>query len=128
MAEFLTEHELKKDKRTVITSQNFVPSDQVEWEDLGGGLSRQILGFDSQLMLVRVRFQKGSVGVKHAHSHRQVSYIESGAFEVEIDGEKRVLKPGDGFYVPPNVVHGAVALEESTIIDVFSPAREDFLA
>lgn len=105
----------------------FLMSLELAWDDLGGGLSRQILGRDTELMLVRVRFEKGSVGVNHSHPHRQVSYIESGAFEVEVDGEKRVLRTGDSFYVPPDADHGAVALEESVIIDVFSPAREDFL-
>ena len=105
----------------------FIKSSEIAWEDLGDGLSRQILGRDSSLMVVRVRFEKGSVGAKHSHSHRQVSYIESGAFEVEIDGKKQVLRSGDSFYVPPDTEHGAVPLQDSVIIDVFNPARDDFL-
>ena len=40
---------------------------------------------------------------------------------------KKVLKAGDGFYVPPNLEHGALCLEEGELIDVFSPIRADFM-
>jgi len=46
---------------------------------------------------------------------------------VEINGEKKILKGGDGFYIPPNVLHGAVCMEAGVLIDVFSPMREDFV-
>lgn len=108
-------------------NQIFIKSNQLDWEEVGGGLKRKVLGNDSDLMLVRVKFPKGGIGVKHSHPHRQVSYIESGSFEVEIAGEKQILLAGDSFYVPPNTEHGAVALQDSTIIDVFNPARQDFL-
>lgn len=112
---------------------HFQPSDvfnngsEVEWELCGRGLHRQILGFDEGLMLVRVRFDKGAVGELHQHEHRQVSYVESGLFEVEIDEEKQVLEAGDCFFIPPHAEHGAVALRQGTLIDVFAPARKDML-
>jgi quercetin dioxygenase-like cupin family protein len=37
-----------------------------------------------------------------------------------------VLKAGDVFHVPSNVIHGAVCLEKGVLVDVFSPMREDF--
>lgn len=110
------------------TSEVFVKSSDVEWESAGEGVRRQILGFDEGLMLVRVVFDKGAVGELHHHPHRQVSYVESGRFEVEVDGEKVVLEKGDGFYIPPNEIHGAVALENGCLIDVFAPAREEFVS
>ena len=109
-------------------SSVFVKSEEVPWEDAGPGLKRQLLGYDAGLMLVRVRFDEGAVGQLHHHPHRQVTYVESGSFEVQIDDAKQVLTAGDGFYIPPEVEHGAVALEEGCLIDVFAPAREDFLS
>jgi quercetin dioxygenase-like cupin family protein len=98
-----------------------------EWQDVGSGVSRRILGYDEQLMLVCARFEKGGVGTLHHHPHRQVTYVASGRFEVEIDGTKKVLETGDSFFVAPDLVHGAVALEAGILVDVFTPAREDFL-
>jgi quercetin dioxygenase-like cupin family protein len=108
-------------------TQRFVRSADRRWEDLGGSISRQILGHDEALMMVRVRFDAGSVGALHHHVHRQVTLIESGRFEVEVAGEKQVLSAGDSFFAPPNAEHGVVALEAGVLVDVFTPAREDFL-
>jgi quercetin dioxygenase-like cupin family protein len=109
-----------------MKSDAFV-SGKGSWEDVGPGVARKILGYDEQLMLVCARFEAGAVGTLHHHPHRQVTYVASGRFEVEIDGAKKTLETGDSFFVEPNRVHGAVALEPGTLIDVFSPARADFL-
>ncbi|SRR6056297_574084 len=97
------------------------------WEDLGSGVSRQIMGWDEKIMMVKVKFEKGAVGTPHDHPHSQTTLCAGGKFEFTIDGKKQVITEGDGLYIPPNVVHGAVCLEEGILIDVFSPAREDFL-
>ena len=96
-------------------------------ENLGNGVSRKILAHDGNMMMVKIYFQKGAVGYIHTHPHEQVSYILKGSFELNLDGEKTVLKEGDTFYVPPELPHGVTALEEAEILDVFSPQREDFL-
>ena len=106
----------------------FVKATTVEWEVPDPGITRQILGYDGELMLVRVVFEAGAVGSPHAHPHRQVSYVCKGAFEVTIDGETRTLREGDSFFVAPDLVHGAVALDAGELIDVFTPARESFLS
>jgi quercetin dioxygenase-like cupin family protein len=68
-----------------------------------------------------------AVGVLHHHPHRQATLVESGRFEVRIGDETRVLDAGDGFFAVPDVEHGVVALEAGVLVDVFAPAREDFL-
>lgn len=108
-------------------SSPFLVTSRQEWENLGSGVSRKLLGYDKELMMVAVRFEKGAVGTLHHHVHRQVSYVESGRFEVTINGQTKVLCQGDSFFVAPNLVHGVVALEAGSLIDVFTPAREDFL-
>lgn len=104
-----------------------IPGRTGEWEDLGPGLSRQILGWDKQIMMVKVKFEKGVSASQHSHFHTQTSFCHSGKFEFTIDGEKYVVGPGDGLYIAPNLMHGAVCLEAGVVLDVFSPVREDFL-
>lgn len=62
---------------------------------MGEGLRRKVMAWDDHLMLVKVEFEKGAIGAVHEHPHTQVSYVERGMFEVEIGGERRVLKGGD---------------------------------
>ncbi|MEP7238461.1 MAG: cupin domain-containing protein [Ferruginibacter sp.] len=105
----------------------FIENKDIAWEQMDTGVKRKVMGWDDKLMLVKVEFEKGGVGSLHQHYHSQISHVESGVFEVEIAGEKKVLKAGDGFYIPPNAIHGAVCLEAGVLIDVFSPMREDFV-
>jgi quercetin dioxygenase-like cupin family protein len=107
-------------------SEAFIAADRAVTEYLDGGIARQILGNGPDLMVVRVWFDKDAVGEVHAHPHSQSTYVESVRFEVVIDGEKRVLGAGDGFYVAPHLDHGAVCIDPGVLIDTFSPAREDF--
>jgi quercetin dioxygenase-like cupin family protein len=107
--------------------KSFVKTGDMEWETVGDGIERKILGYDDEVMMVHIRFKKDAIGTAHHHVHRQVSYVESGSFEVTIDGKKNVLVKGDSFFVAPDLVHGVVALEDGTLVDVFTPARKDFL-
>ncbi|NML21637.1 cupin domain-containing protein [Pseudoflavitalea sp. G-6-1-2] len=100
---------------------------EVPWEDLGNGIQRQVFGYDETIMLVKAKFEKGAVGTMHQHPHVQVTYVESGAFEMTIGEEKKIIRKGDGYYVKPNVIHGCVCLEAGTLVDAFSPLREDFI-
>lgn len=109
------------------SSAAFLEASEIAREDLGNGIARQILGYGPDLMIVRVWFDRGAIGEVHAHRHSQSTYIESGKFEVFIDGNNKVLEAGDSFYVAPGLDHGAVCLEPGVLIDTFSPAREDFL-
>lgn len=108
-------------------SPPFVDANAIPKEDLGDGITRQILGYGPEIMVVRVWFEKGAVGQVHAHRHSQSTYVESGRFEVYVDGEKRMLAAGDSFYIAPHLDHGAVCMEAGVLIDTFSPLREDFL-
>lgn len=109
------------------SSAAFLLGDEMEWEVVGEGVKRKIMGYDDSIMLVNVHFEKGGIGPLHEHYHSQVTYVESGQFEVTIGSEIKILKSGDSFYIQPHVLHGAVCLESGVLIDVFSPIREDFM-
>lgn len=109
-------------------SDKYILTDEMEWEELGGGVSRKMLGWDNQIMMVKVKFEKGAIGSPHHHFHTQTTYCAKGKFEFQIDGEKKIVKEGDGVYIEPNLEHSATCLEEGMLIDVFAPVREDFLS
>lgn len=104
-----------------------VEEKDVEWLDLGGGIKRKVMAYDDQMMVVKVAFEAGGIGAMHSHPHTQASYVASGKFDITIDGKTKTLKGGDVYFVPSDLVHGAVCLEAGELIDVFHPLREDFL-
>lgn len=99
------------------------------WTELGDGLRRKIVGHTPELMSVLMEFDKGAIGTVHAHdAHDQIGFVISGSFEIEVEGQKKVLKPGDAFIAPRKHSHGAKALEQgSRLLDQFSPRRDDYL-
>lgn len=105
----------------------FIENHSIEWENMAPGIRRKIMAYDEQVMMVRVEFEKGGIGTVHQHPQVQVTNVESGVFEIEIDNAKKILKSGDAFYVPSGTMHGAVCLEAGVLIDIFNPMREDFL-
>ena len=100
-----------------------------EWVRLQTAAGRKIIGHTPNLLAAMVRFEQHAVGAVHGHEiHEQIAYVLAGAFEVEVEGEKRILRTGDAFVVPRNTQHGVVALEpDSRLLDMFSPRRDDFI-
>lgn len=107
--------------------QQFIEDSDIPWEDLGGGLKRKIMSYDDNMMMVKVSFEKGGIGALHHHFHTQMSYIDSGTFEITIGEKSQTLKQGDAYYIPPDVVHGALCIEAGVLVDIFTPFRADFI-
>jgi len=110
-----------------MQSDSFQFNNELPWEDLKNGLQRQVFGFDDRLMMLKIKFEKGAVGALHRHPHSQATYIESGVFDMTINGVTKRLYAGDGYFVPTEQEHGIVCIEAGMLVDVFSPHREDFL-
>ncbi len=108
-------------------SKNFIEDETTPWKPVEKGIERKVMAYGEDLMIVKVRFELGAIGSKHKHVHTQATLIESGVFEVFINGENKVLKKGDVFYIPSDVLHGVLCIEDGILIDVFNPARKDFL-
>ncbi|MDF2479193.1 MAG: diguanylate cyclase [Sphingobacterium sp.] len=108
-------------------SEKFLHDKAQSWTDLGGGVQRKILVYNDELMLMKVRFQKGAIGALHQHPHTQISYVNAGKFRYHIDGIDEILTVGDSCIIYPNLIHGCECLEEGELIDSFTPHREDFI-
>ena len=109
-----------KDKRWVYYKDT-VPEDQ------GNGVIRRVLAYSDDVMCVENRFEKGAVGSLHHHPHTQITYVVSGRFMFEIDGEKHEVAAGDTPLKTDGVEHGCVCLEEGALLDIFAPYRQDFV-
>jgi len=68
----------------------------------------------------------GAVLPMHSHIHEQSTQVMEGKFEMTIGDDTKIYEKGDLVVIPPNVMHGGVALTNCQLFDVFSPAREDY--
>lgn len=90
------------------------------------GLSRQVLAYSDKLMLVRHVMQRGWKGARHSHPHEQLVYIIRGHLQFHGGDSSFDARAGDSFVVPGGIEHQASAVEESEVLDVFTPVREDY--
>jgi len=107
--------------------QTFVKANEPELIELGGGTCRKIRCYNEEMMLVEVIFETGAVGSDHSHPHTQISYVLSGEFTYHIEGEARVMLPGDSIVVESGKVHGCACVKEGVLLDIFAPMRGDFV-
>jgi quercetin dioxygenase-like cupin family protein len=117
-------------KRNDTMGRFFYDGDLSETVVEPGKLSRKVKAHSGNVMVVEVSFANGAVGEPHSHPHEQIAYCLEGEFEFTVSGVTNVIKAGDSVYVPPNAVHGCKPLPHiaaGKLLDVFTPAREDFL-
>jgi quercetin dioxygenase-like cupin family protein len=91
------------------------------------GIVRRILAHSSRVMLTEHRLEKGAILPIHKHPHEQLVYVLSGEIDLEMDGRSCKMAPGDSVVIPSDREHKAAALQAAVVLDIFAPAREDYL-
>jgi quercetin dioxygenase-like cupin family protein len=83
--------------------------------------------FTSQnVMVVNYIYEPGLEFQKHSHPQEQVTIVQSGSLQIEIDGEKINLIKGDICSIPPNVEHATtvIGIERVESISIFTPIAD----
>jgi len=101
--------------------------DAVEKVVMNEKISRRVITGD-KVMVALIQLERGAVVSLHQHPCEQLSYIMEGALKFEVEGREVIVRKGQVLRVPPDIVHSAVALEDTLNFEVFSPPREDWLA
>jgi len=73
-----------------------------------------------------VEIKAGSDLPLHSHPHEQITYILEGQLNMTIGGQLYELSAGMFHVIPSNIPHGAVAITDCKVMDVFNPVREDY--
>jgi unsaturated pyranuronate lyase len=110
-----------------ISGIKHVRWDEIPIETVNPLFERQLVVGD-QIMIARVLLKKGCVVPTHSHHNEQISHAQSGTLQFTIEGREIVLKAGEFLCIPPHTPHAALALEDFTGVDIFTPPRADWLA
>ncbi|CAB1061526.1 hypothetical protein D1BOALGB6SA_6301 [Olavius sp. associated proteobacterium Delta 1] len=105
----------------------FRKKDTAESRQLMEGIELTTLVHGEKTLMGQFKIARGSAIPAHSHPHEQTGFMISGKVRFNVDGEIVDVETGDSWCLPGNVEHSAEALEDSVVIEVFSPVREDYL-
>jgi len=101
-------------------------ADKPEVESPFLGVGRKNLVWGECMLFTQIIMRQESVVERHNHPYEQMGYCIQGAIELEVEDEKRICRAGFAWTIPSGVRHAATALENSILVEAFSPPRDDY--
>jgi quercetin dioxygenase-like cupin family protein len=111
--------------RSLTCSMAFVQIEDLPSKEIVKGYRARTI-HTGTMTLVYWTVEAGHSIPEHSHPHEQVAHVLSGEFELTVDGETKVLKPGLVAVISTGVKHGGRAVTDCRLLDVFHPERDDY--
>jgi quercetin dioxygenase-like cupin family protein len=100
--------------------------DNVPIEPLNDLLGRQVI-HTGGMTVAHIFLRKGAVVPRHSHPNEQVSIVRAGRLLFQFDDSERIVEAGHVMEIAPGLPHRVEALEDSVALDLFTPARQDWI-
>ena len=104
--------------------------DRIPLESMKGTITRRFVSGE-RMMIAHVYFKKHDDVPRHFHENEQITYILEGALHFWFgpkDDYEITVRAGELVVIPSNLLHRALALEDTLDVDVFCPPRQDWLS
>ena len=98
------------------------------WIEICPGIKRQTVASGKTMYQMVAELDAGSKMPEHQHAQEQQVYILSGRMKLIVNGTPHELATGESFYLASNVPHGVETIENTRVLDTFSPPRDEYLA
>ncbi|MFX0035282.1 MAG: cupin domain-containing protein [Candidatus Hermodarchaeota archaeon] len=100
---------------------------EVEPIEVLKGIYRRTLIYNKNLMLCNFKLEKNAEVPIHHHKEYQIGYVIKGKIKFETEDGEFIAIEGDSYVFESEEKHGAFILEQAEVIEVFNPAREDYV-
>ncbi|MGH8092072.1 MAG: cupin domain-containing protein [Chthoniobacterales bacterium] len=98
------------------------------WVEIAPGIRRRTITAGASMYQMRAELEAGSRLPEHAHPQEQIAHVIKGRLKLILAGVPHELTAGDALYIASNVPHRGETIEDTVVIDTFSPPRDDYLA
>ncbi|MCU0475330.1 MAG: cupin domain-containing protein [Anaerolineae bacterium] len=109
-----------------MTQPDVVTQDQTSQVLMIPGLHRRTMATGERMMVVEIFLERGTLVPAHQHPHEQAGYVVSGKVTFTMAGQSHTLRAGDSYAIPGGVEHAAHAHDDTVLVEVFSPPRDEF--
>ena len=112
----------------MITRGTFFNWDELEWIVMDENMRRKQV-WSGKIMNVRMELKPGTKAPSHTHVHEQTGNVIQGTLRMKIGDDEKILTPGSGYIIPPDVSHSIEVIGDETAImlETFTPPREDLM-
>lgn len=102
--------------------------DELDWIVMDEKMRRKQV-WDGKIMNVRMELKPGTQAPAHTHPHEQTGNVIQGTLKMRIANEVKILTPGHGYIIPPDVRHSieVVGDETALMLETFTPPRLDLI-
>ena len=97
------------------------------YTEILAGIKIKTLCHGESMLMSEFLLQKGAVLPEHSHPYEQTGYLVKGNIRLTVGDVSQNILPGFSWSIPCNVKHKAEILAHSVAIEIFNPAREDYL-
>jgi quercetin dioxygenase-like cupin family protein len=101
--------------------------DEIALEKITEMVSRKFISGERETM-AQIYLKRGAIVPRHVHESEQMTYVLQGALKLLVEGEEVTLREGEVLHIPQGVPHQVEALDDTFVLGVFSPVRQDWLA
>jgi quercetin dioxygenase-like cupin family protein len=110
----------------MLSTRGFSNLDLIPEEKITEKITRRMIVGQKE-MVVFWKMKAGAHAAAHQHPHEQIFWVLSGKMDFRLGTERRLCGAGDVGVIPGGIEHEAWFPEDTEVIDVFAPPREDFL-
>jgi quercetin dioxygenase-like cupin family protein len=103
-------------------------SEQNPWIEICPGIKRRTQTSGQTMYQMLARLEPGSRMPEHQHPQEQIVHVLEGRMRLIVNGTPHELSTGDSFYLAGNVPHGVETIDATSVLDTFSPPRDEYLA
>jgi quercetin dioxygenase-like cupin family protein len=99
---------------------------EIRTESITPSIERKFITAE-RVTLAHFELKKGGVVPSHAHEQEQLSHVISGALRFVVNGQDLLVSAGEVLQIPSWIEHEVHVVEDTFVLDVFSPVRQDWI-
>jgi quercetin dioxygenase-like cupin family protein len=97
------------------------------YQEILPGVRIKAINCGVNMIMAEFQMRQGASLLNHSHTNEQSGYCINGCIRLIIAGKPHKMRPGDSWNIPGGTMHKVEVLEDSVLIEVFSPVREDYV-
>ncbi|TXT58981.1 MAG: Cupin [Promethearchaeota archaeon] len=99
----------------------------IEFVEVVPSIFRKTLAYNDDVMMCIFKLEKDVKIPMHDHKANQIGYVVKGKMKFITESSEFIVKTGSSYVFDSYEKHAAKVLEDTRVVEVFSPTREEYI-